>query len=126
MMSEWGTCEICCKRLHDTGENAIGLCDHCALENNRLELYNMIVNTPHGNFNVKRKGTVAISVVRTRHRVIHHRILLDSDSITFIEHRRVPTNIYNVKIGFSSWATYMATYDLNGCEIKLSCCKLNI
>jgi len=89
-------------------------------------LSNMIINTPHGSFDAKRKGTVAISVIRIRHRVAHHRVWWDEGDITFVEHRRMPTNIYSAKIGFSSWATYVATYDLKGNEIKLPCCKLNI
>ena len=86
----------------------------------------MIINTPHGAFTTIRKDTIAISVIRIRRHVRHHRILWDEGDITFVEHRRVPTNVHDAKLGFASWATYVATFDLNGNEIKLACCKLNI
>ena len=84
----------------------------------------MLIRTPHGNFETIRKDTVAISVVRIRRPVRHHGTSLDKGDITFIEHRRVPT--CGGKFAFSSWAKYIATFDVNSNEIKLACCKLNI
>ncbi len=50
----------------------------------------MIVVTPHGGFQIRRKNTVAITVVRTRRPVCHYRMWREQGAVTHIEHRKRP------------------------------------
>ena len=78
------------------------------------------ISTPYGEFKLVRKDVVAISVVRPKHRVRHHRIEVTSDELTHIEHRRVPADLHQFAAGTGGWAHYIATYDLDGNPIELS------
>jgi len=85
----------------------------------------MIISTPHGDFATKRKDVVAISVVRAKRRVRHHRIWLREGETTHIEHRRIPKSIVGVKANISGWAEYVETFNLDGEKLNLKCCHEN-
>jgi len=50
----------------------------------------MIISTQYGDFRIIRKDTVAISIVKAKRQVRHHRKLVEQGEVTHIEHRRVP------------------------------------
>ena len=83
----------------------------------------MMINTLYGDFNIIRKDAVAMSVIRMRHDVRHHRKIWKEGDISHVEHRRIPTNVQDVKLNLAAWATHIATFDLKGNMIKLECCK---
>lgn len=75
-----------------------------------------MITTPHGEFKIIRKGTVAISVVRAERRVRHHRVEYVEGDLMHIEHRKIPKYLH--KITFS-WASHVATYDMDGNRLDL-------
>lgn len=80
-----------------------------------------VVHTPYGDFTITRKGTLAISVVRAKHRVCHHRKWLDEGELTHVEHRKLPTSqlawyLRRMQCAMG-WGQHLATFDLNGTMI---------
>ncbi len=80
---------------------------------NRSDSKGKIVTTPHGDIVIIRKDVVAISIVKVRHAVIHHKKRCIKDDVVHIEHRKIPS-YFNC----NGWSDYIASYDLNGNEIK--------
>lgn len=74
----------------------------------------MIVVTPHGGFQIRRKNTVAITVVRTKRPVCHYQVLRGQGAVTHIEHRKRPESELRRNLSCCSWATPIATYEMNG------------
>lgn len=81
--------------------------------------YFMIVITPHGDFKTIRKDVVAISVLKTKRIVLHHRKRFQVGEVTHVEHRKIPKFISRVKCNFGSWGEWIATYDVHGNELEL-------
>jgi hypothetical protein len=79
----------------------------------------MEVITPLGIYKVIRKDAIAITVVKVKRRITHHRTRYLANDITHIEHRKVPRHLYRVKSNCGGWAVPLATYYLDGTEIKL-------
>jgi hypothetical protein len=80
----------------------------------------MIVETKHGSFSIVRKGAVAISAVRCKHRVRHHRVWREEGDIVHVEHRKKPTCLVDTKQIANGWGQWLATYDMQGNRIILS------
>ena len=74
------------------------------------------ISTPYGEFELVRKDVAAISVVRPKWVVRHHRKRVGTDEVTHIEHRHIPNSPWQL---VAAWAQRIATYDLNGNEIPL-------
>lgn len=72
-----------------------------------------IVTTPHGNMTIARRDAVAISIIRARHSVLHYKTQRNKGDITHIEHRKIP-----LYFNGNGWSDYIASYDLDGNEIK--------
>jgi hypothetical protein len=75
------------------------------------------IKTRFGTFQVTRKGAVAISVVKTKHPVRHHRTPFESDETTHIEHRKIPKNMKDPALMDTGWYTWVATFGLDGKEL---------
>jgi hypothetical protein len=75
------------------------------------------ITTRLGIFQVTRKGTVAISVVKAKHRVTHHRKSFLTGEITHIEHRKVPKKTKDPESMDTGWYTWIATFGLDGKEL---------
>ena len=75
------------------------------------------ITTRFGIFQVTRKGTVAISVVKTKHRVTHHRIPFMAGETTHVEHRKIPKKTKNPESMNTGWYTWIATFGLDGKEL---------
>ena len=84
-----------------------------AMETNRNGSKGKIVTTPHGDITIIRKDVVAISIIKVRHAVIHHKKRRIKDDITHIEHIKIP-----LYFNGNGWSDYIASYDLDGNEIK--------
>jgi len=72
-----------------------------------------IIKTKLGSFQLTRKGTVAISIVKTKHPVRHHRTAMGTGTVTHIEHRKPPT----VPGSDAGWYTWVASFGLDGKEL---------
>lgn len=76
-----------------------------------------VIKTRFGNFQVTRKGAVAISVVRTKHCVRHHRIQFSEGALTYIEHRKMPRKPNRPESMDTGWYTWIATLGMDGKEL---------
>ena len=80
----------------------------------------MIISTPHGDFAISRKGTVAFSVVRCRHAVSQHGKQYQQGDYAPIFHRgKVPKHLADVRGNRGYWCEYVASYDLEGNLLNL-------
>ena len=80
---------------------------------------NRVVETELGTFRVIRKDAVAITVVKVRRTVRHHRKRWDKDDVTHVEHRKIPSYRSKVVSNSGSWNEIIATYTLDGKRITL-------
>jgi len=81
---------------------------------------NRVVETELGVFPIIRKDAIAITVVKVRRKVRHHRKWLDRDDITHVEHRKIPSYRSKVVSNSGGWNEIIATYTLDGKRIKLA------
>jgi len=72
------------------------------------------VHTKFGTFPVKRRGTVAFSIVESKGGCRHKGRLLKPGDLTIIEHRKVPAQACAARFVAMGWARWLATYDLEG------------
>lgn len=79
----------------------------------------MILRTKYGEFPVKRKRTVAVSVVKTNRPCTHYGQKLSRDEYTKVEHNFVPKSKIQARCSFPGWARLVATFDLEGNELDL-------
>jgi len=79
----------------------------------------MIVSTPHGDFVINRKGTVAFSVVRIRLAVSHHGQQYQRNDYAPILHSKVPASLASARGNRGHWCEYVASYDLDGNLLNL-------
>lgn len=77
----------------------------------------MTVSTPHGVFTIVRKDTVAISVIKIKRQVRHHRKLCEIGELSHLEHRKIPPSGYFLR--FPTWAEHVASYALDGIQLEL-------
>lgn len=75
-----------------------------------------VVKTPFGDIPIIRKGTVAISVIKTKRDIRHYWRDRKKGDVVHLEHRVIPRSKYRVT---PPWANHLGTYDLLGIEIKM-------
>jgi hypothetical protein len=73
------------------------------------------VKTPHGEFEITRRDTVAISAMIANWDVTHHYRDVKKGETLHIEHRKIPGKEYYA----GGWCKYIATYDMNGNLMEL-------
>lgn len=79
----------------------------------------MIIKTEYGDFETVRKDVVAITIVKIKRSVTHHRKRFATNELTHIEHRKQPKLFVLVQGNCGGWAIPLATYDLDGNVIEL-------
>ena len=79
----------------------------------------MIIKTEYGDFEIVRKDVVAITIVKIKRPVTHHRKRFATNELTHIEHRKQPKSFVLVQGNCGGWATPLQTYDLKGNKIDL-------
>jgi len=67
-----------------------------------------------GEFEVRRKNAVAVSLVKVRRRVRHGGLMRDVGNLVLIEHRVRPVRIQN-----TSWYLWQASYNMQGEQLLM-------
>lgn len=78
------------------------------------------LKTPYGEFALSRRATVGASVVQATRECIHRYKRLHIGDYAIVEHRKLPMFRQHVGMG---WCKHVATYGLDGVEIKLRGCE---